>query len=118
MTDLGLSSIRVALPAARRARETAALVERWGGIPLVGPVLREVPVEDDSDLRRATEEMATGGVAWSVHLTGVGTRRWFASADAWGLSGGLLASLRRAISCVTRTVRPEHPGLRGRAWLG
>ncbi len=94
--DLGLSGIRVALPAARRAKETAALVKRWGGIPIIGPVLREVPVEDDSDLREATEEAATRGMAWSVHLTGVGTRRWFASAQAWGLSEALLDSLRRA----------------------
>ncbi|MGH2708055.1 MAG: uroporphyrinogen-III synthase [Actinomycetota bacterium] len=96
MVDLGLSGIRVALPAARRAKETAALVERWGGIPIIGPVLAEVPVEDDSDLREATEEVATGGVAWSVHLTGVGTRRWFASAGIWGLSEALLGSLGRA----------------------
>src|SRR6266498_1021702 len=91
-----LAGIRVAVPATRRATETAALVRRWGGTPVVGPVLEEVPVEDEAPLRAATEEVIGAPAGWSVHLTGVGTRRWIACAETWGLRDRLLAVLRIA----------------------
>ncbi|MGH2719466.1 MAG: uroporphyrinogen-III synthase [Actinomycetota bacterium] len=93
---LPLAGLTVAVPATRRAEETAALVRRWGGNPLVAPLLQEVPVPDEGPLRRATEEVVAHGVNWSVHLTGVGTRRWFERAEAWGLSEALLDRLRTA----------------------
>src|SRR2546423_80533 len=91
-----LEGIRVAVPATRRAAETAALVRRWGGEPLVGPLLEEVPVEDEAPMRAATEEIVAAPATWSVHLTGVGTRRWLARAEAWGLRDPLLAGLAGA----------------------
>src|SRR2546421_4025839 len=91
-----LEGIRVAVPATRRAAETAALVRRWGGEPLVGPLLEEVPVEDEAPLRAATEEVVAAPATWSVHLTGVGTRRWLARAEAWGLRDPLQAVLAAA----------------------
>lgn len=90
----GLSGFVVGIPAARKAAETAALVERWGGTPLVGPAVEEVPVGDDPALRAATDAVLARGPAWSVHLTGVGTRRWFDQAASWGLLPALLACLR------------------------
>lgn len=86
----------VAIPAARRAAETARLVERWGGIPLVGPTVQEVPVADERPLRGATEEVIASPLKWSVHLTGVGTRRWLNQAGAWGLLEALLEKLGAA----------------------
>lgn len=80
-----LAGLTVAAPAARRATETAALIRRWGGEPLVAPLLEEIPVEDEEPLRAATEEVLAAPATWSVHLTGVGTRRWFDRAAGWGL---------------------------------
>src|SRR5579862_4103403 len=93
---LPLAGITVAVPATRRAQETAALVRRWGGEPLVAPLLQEVPVPDETRLRQATEAVIAAGPTWSVHLTGVGTRRWFERAEAWGLGLALTDCLRAA----------------------
>lgn len=91
-----LEGIAVGIPAARRAEETAELVRRWGGVPVVGPTMREVAAEDDRELRTATAEVIETGAGWSVHLTGVGTARWFAAAESWGLLADLLGLLGAA----------------------
>ncbi|HEX2259117.1 MAG TPA: uroporphyrinogen-III synthase, partial [Actinomycetota bacterium] len=96
MGTSGLEGLVVAIPAARRAAETARLVERWGGIPLVGPTVQEVAVADEGPLREATEEVIASPLKWSVHLTGVGTRRWLNQADTWGLLNALLEKLGSA----------------------
>ena len=93
MDELPLNGILVAVPATRRAAETEALIRRWGGASLVGPLLEEVPVEDEAPLRSATEEVLSAPATWSVHLTGVGTRRWFAKAAEWGMRERLLGVL-------------------------
>lgn len=93
---LPLEGIRVAVPATRRATETAALIRRWGGDPLVGPLLEEVPVEDEGPMRAATEEILAAPATWFVHLTGAGTRRWFGSAAEWGLLDRLLDLAHRS----------------------
>jgi uroporphyrinogen-III synthase len=90
MEEQPLHGILVAVPATRRATETEALIRRWGGTCIVGPLLEEVPVEDEAPLRSATEEVLSAPATWSVHLTGVGTRRWFAKAAEWGLREQLL----------------------------
>src|SRR5205085_749309 len=74
MEELPLEGILVAVPATRRAAETEALIRRWGGTCLVGPLLEEVPVEDEAALRSATEEVIGTPATWSVHLTGAGAR--------------------------------------------
>jgi uroporphyrinogen-III synthase len=94
--ELPLDGILVAVPATRRAAETEALIRRWGGTCLVGPLLEEVPVEDEGPLRVATEAVLDAPATWSVHLTGVGTRRWFARAAEWGLGKRLLEVLGAA----------------------
>jgi uroporphyrinogen-III synthase len=94
--ELPLNGILVAVPATRRAAETEALVRRWGGTCLVGPLLEEVPVADEAPLRSATEEVVGAPATWSVHLTGAGTRRWFAKAGEWGLRERLLGVLGAA----------------------
>jgi uroporphyrinogen-III synthase len=74
-----LAGRRVALFESRRASEMARLVERSGGVPLVAPTMREVPLEAGPAVRgfaaalRAPRESpeALDGV---VLLTGVGTR--------------------------------------------
>ncbi len=91
-----LEGITVGIPAARRADETAALVRRWGGIPLVGPTLVEIPLLEDVALKEATEQVVSSPARWSIHLTGVGTRRWFDAAEGWGLAEELRQTLTQA----------------------
>jgi uroporphyrinogen-III synthase len=95
-TKRALEGLVIGVPAARRATETAKLIERWGGIPLVGPTVEEVQVEDDEPVLRASRELIEAGVAWSIHLTGVGTRRWFEAAARGGILDPLLSALGAA----------------------
>lgn len=86
----------IGVPAGRRANETAKLIERWGGIALLGPTVEEVEVGDPALVLQATREVIASPAAWSVHLTGVGTKRWFAIAKDHDLLDPLLAALGRA----------------------
>lgn len=92
----GLFGLVIGIPAARRAAETARLVERWGGIPLVGPTVEEVEVGNPEPVLEATRTVIAGPAAWSVHLTGVGTSRWFRVAGEHGLLPGLIGALSAA----------------------
>ncbi|MEX2553645.1 MAG: uroporphyrinogen-III synthase [Actinomycetota bacterium] len=91
-----LDGLVIGVPAARRAIETAKLIERWGGTALVGPTVEEVPVEDEGQVLRATADVIESGVPWSIHLTGVGTRRWFEAAARGALLEPLLSTLEAA----------------------
>jgi uroporphyrinogen-III synthase len=102
-TKRALEGLVIGVPAARRATETAKLIERWGGIPLVGPTVEEVEVEDDEPVLGATREVIEMGVAWSIHLTGVGTRRWFEAAAR----GGILEPLLSALGAARRIPRGQ-----------
>lgn len=92
----GLAGLTVGIPAARRAQETAQLVRRWGGSPLVGPTVREVTATDTSGVEAATRGVISGAPEWSVHLTGVGTRRWLEIAGHAGLREPLIERLGAA----------------------
>ncbi len=91
----GLAGMVIGVPAARRSVETARLIQRWGGTPLVGPAVEEVEVEDPGPVVDATRAVLDAPAAWSVHLTGVGTKRWFNIAQDHGLLDPLLAVLGR-----------------------
>ena len=92
----GLAGMVIGVPAARRAGETARLIERWGGTPLVGPTVEEVEVDDLEPVIEATRQVIDGPAAWSIFLTGVGTRRWFAMAQEAALLDPLLSALSSA----------------------
>lgn len=91
----GLAGLVIGVPAARRAEETAKLIRRWGGSALIGPTVEEVPVEDPGPVIQATREVIDAPAGWSVHLTGVGTRRWFDIAGDHDLLEPLIATLGR-----------------------
>lgn len=94
----------VAIPAARKAASTAELVRRHGGRPLVGPTTREVPATSDQLLRRTTDAVIANPPDVAIHLTGVGTERWFEAARAWGRFEALAAALSAAV-VVARGVK-------------
>ena len=92
----GLDGMVIGVPAGRRSAETAKLISRWGGTPLLGPTVEEVEVGDPGPVLEATREVIASPAAWSVHLTGVGTNRWFGIARDHDLLDPLLATLGRA----------------------
>ncbi len=74
---MGLTGLRVAAFESRMAPEMARLIERYGGLPLVAPVLRELPLSDNSAALRFGVRLTTHGVDVLVLLTGVGTTALF-----------------------------------------
>lgn len=95
-TPTGLAGLVIGVPAARRGAETARLIERWGAEAIIGAAVQEIPVADPGPVIEATRRVVEGPASWSVHLTGVGTRRWFEIAESAGLGQDLVATLNRA----------------------
>ncbi len=58
----------------RRAKEMAALISNFRGIPLVAPSVRETPVEDNAAISTFGEKLIAGQLDAVIFMTGVGTR--------------------------------------------
>jgi uroporphyrinogen-III synthase len=72
-----LSGMTVAAFESRMATEITRLIERYGGRPLVVPVLREVPLEDNSAAQQFGDDLIAGRIDLCIFLTGVGTTALF-----------------------------------------
>ncbi|HMO83834.1 MAG TPA: uroporphyrinogen-III synthase [Lacipirellulaceae bacterium] len=70
--------LRVVAFESRRAEETARMIERFGGTPLVSPALREAPLEDDESVIEFGHRLITGQIDVVILLTGVGARETLA----------------------------------------
>lgn len=57
----------------RRAQEIATLIRRHGGMPLVAPAMREVPLSDQREALAFARELEAGTIDVVLLLTGVGT---------------------------------------------
>lgn len=69
------SGMRVLALESRRAAEMAELIRRHGGEPFVAPAMREVPIEEHSDVFRFADRLFAGEFEMMILLTGVGTRQ-------------------------------------------
>lgn len=101
MTDLPLAGRTVAVTAARRADELVGLLERRGATVVHAPALRTVPLEDDEQLRAATQDLLDVPPDLVVTTTAVGFRGWLEAADGAGLGDGLRERLAAA-DVITR----------------
>jgi len=61
----------------RMATEITRLIERYGGLPLIAPVLREVPLKDNSAAQEFGVRLMAGRVDVLILLTGVGATSLF-----------------------------------------
>ncbi|MDF0676374.1 MAG: uroporphyrinogen-III synthase [Nitrospira sp.] len=61
----------------RMAIEISRLIERYGGRPLVAPVLREIPLEDNSAAQEFGARLMAGRIDLLILLTGVGATMLF-----------------------------------------
>lgn len=57
------------------------MIERFGGVALVSPSMREVPVEADHTVVEFAHRLMTGQIDVVILLTGVGTREMLARAE-------------------------------------
>ena len=67
-------NLRVLVLESRRAREMASLVESYGGLPIVAPSMREVPLESNTEAVAFADRLIAGEFDMVILLTGVGTR--------------------------------------------
>ena len=74
MAGPSFNGLRVLLLESRRAREMAALVTTHGGVPMVAPSMREVPLESNTEALEFADRLVLGEFDMVVLLTGVGTR--------------------------------------------
>jgi uroporphyrinogen-III synthase len=79
----------------RRAKEIAALIETFGGRPLVAPAMREVPRETDDEALALADGIVAGAFDAVIFLTGVGVRALLDAVDRAGRRDAFLSALRR-----------------------
>jgi uroporphyrinogen-III synthase len=77
MATVGFNGLTVASFESRMAAEIARLIERHGGVPLVTPALREIPLDDNSAALKFGVQLTTERVDMLILLTGVGTTAMF-----------------------------------------
>lgn len=77
MATAGFNGLTVAAFETRMAAEIIRLIERHGGVPLVTPALREIPLDDNSAALKFGVQLTTERVDMLILLTGVGTTALF-----------------------------------------
>jgi uroporphyrinogen-III synthase len=89
----------------RRAAELEGLIRRHGGVPLVVPSMREVPLEDKRVALELLRRLEAGEIDTVVMMTGVGVRTLAETLADRCSPGRLAASLSRA-ALVARGPKP------------
>jgi uroporphyrinogen-III synthase len=97
---VGFAGLRVAAFESRMAEQMIQLIERHGGRPLVVPSMREVPLEENSDVLRFGERLLAGEFDMAILLTGVGTRFMLKVLDSRWSREQTLAALGKTITVV------------------
>jgi len=96
----GFAGLRVVSFESRLADQMAQLIERYGGRPLVAPSMREIPLEQNTDVLSFGERLMAGAFPMVILLTGVGTRFMLKVLDTRWPREQTLAALARTIVVV------------------
>ncbi len=88
-----LAGFTVGVTAARRAEELITLLERRGATVVHAPTIRIVPLVDDVELHRVTQQLIAEPPDLVLVTTGIGFRGWVEAAHGWDVHDGLLAAL-------------------------
>jgi uroporphyrinogen-III synthase len=91
-----LAGYRVAVTAARRARELCTMLRRHGAIVASAPAITMIAMPGDDQLRSSTQALIEAPPDIVIVTTGIGLRGWLAAAGAWGLAERLTATLSQA----------------------
>ncbi len=100
-----MRGLTVVVLEARRAKEMADLVRRYGGEPWSVPCMQELPPDDSSESVARLRELCRDGTDVVICLTGVGTRRMFELASSLDLE----SSLRSVFDSALVVVRGPKP---------
>lgn len=102
---MSFSGLRVLALESRRAAETAELIRKQQGEPLVAPSMREAPLESTEETFRFAGRLFAGGFDMMIFLTGGGTRVLRDTiAERYGLER--LAETLRRLTTVVRGPKP------------
>ena len=101
----GFAGLRVAAFESRRAGEMASLIERFGGVALVSPSMREVPIAENREAIDFAHHIFTGQIDIIIFMTGVGIRHLLAEVERHVDRRRLLES----ISDITTIARGPKP---------
>lgn len=100
------SGASVLLFEARLATETAALVRRLGGEPLLAPALAEQSIGNDEEIAAFIDDVSRDPDRLVIFLTGVAVTRVFAAAERLGREADLVQALQRA-AVLSRGPKPS-----------
>src|SRR5260221_1902489 len=101
----GFGGLRVVAFESRMAAEVATMIERRGGVAIVAPAMREVPLEDNHAALDFAERLLGGEFNAVIFMTGVGTRALFAAMETRHQRAALVSALA-AIVTVARGPKP------------
>src|ERR1700678_4778889 len=73
--------LRVVAFESRMAAEDGTMIERRGGVAIVAPAMREVPLEDNHAALDFAAQLLGGEFDAVIFMTGVGTRALFAAME-------------------------------------
>ena len=104
-TKPNFGGLEVAAFESRRAEEIAKLISRCGGLPRVGPSMREIPLEDNPAAFEFAEKLLAGKLQGVVFMTGTGTRGLFEALQ----SRYAIEEIVHGLSTTTVVVRGPKP---------
>ena len=105
MTTVNFGGLCVLALESRRAREIAKLIANLGGVPIVAPSVREVPLESNQEALEFARKLAAGEVDMVVFTTGVGVKA-LASAVESVCSREKLSQYLNEVVVVARGPKP------------
>jgi uroporphyrinogen-III synthase len=100
------AELRVLILESRRAKELASIVASYGGLPMVAPSMREVPLESNTDALAFADRLARGEFDMVILLTGVGTRVLLQAVERAHGSREPFVRALRTVAIVARGPKP------------
>jgi uroporphyrinogen decarboxylase len=101
----GFDGLRVVSFESRMAAEAVKMIERRGGVAIVAPAMREIPLENNHAAFDFADRLLAGGFDIVIFLTGVGTRALFAPMETRHPRATLVAALAK-VTTVARGPKP------------
>jgi len=101
----GFGGLRVLALESRRAPELSKLISSYGGLPIVAPAMREVPLESNTEALAFATRLFAGEFDIVIFLTGVGARTLLGVVETTYKRDEYVAALQR-IKVVARGPKP------------
>lgn len=90
----------------RRAREIATLISNFGGVPIVAPSVREIPLESNQDAVKFARQLQAGEIDIAIFTTGIGVKTLVAAAES-ACPREVLAARLNEIFVIARGPKPS-----------